>query len=130
MWGSLAEETQPDITALILNIYQYIFFSPLIILPPSNTGFSLCAQQSWELLLVSKLGWDLSPVTAGDFVDHLLNRVPVLAREPIVRRHATTFVALAATGKLRTGLCLGLGMCWCGDKNFYHFRNCFKLRML
>lgn len=30
MWGSLAEETQPDITALILNIYQYIFFSPLI----------------------------------------------------------------------------------------------------
>lgn len=63
------------------------------------TDYSVGVQEikSWELLLVSKLGWDLSPVTAGDFVDHLLNRVPVLAREPIVRRHATTFVALAAT---------------------------------
>ncbi|XP_071543380.1 G1/S-specific cyclin-D2-like [Panulirus ornatus] len=51
----------------------------------------------WELLLVSKLAWDLSPITACDFVDHLLRRVPRVNREPLVRKHATIFVMLAAT---------------------------------
>ncbi|KAK7085759.1 hypothetical protein SK128_008383 [Halocaridina rubra] len=54
----------------------------------------------WELLLVSKLGWDLSPVTACDFVDHLLRRVSsIVGKEPTVKSRATTFVVLAATGE-------------------------------
>ncbi|KAG0712527.1 G1/S-specific cyclin-D1 [Chionoecetes opilio] len=53
---------------------------------------------SWELLLVSKLGWDLAPITAFDFVDHLLCRVPFIGCDPaIARKHATTFLALAVT---------------------------------
>ncbi|KAK8750225.1 hypothetical protein OTU49_015322 [Cherax quadricarinatus] len=63
------------------------------------TDYSVSAEEikSWELLLVSKLGWDLAPITACDFVDHLLPLVPGVGREPIVRKHATTFIALAAT---------------------------------
>ncbi|MPC19743.1 G1/S-specific cyclin-D1 [Portunus trituberculatus] len=56
-------------------------------------------KESWELLLVSKLGWDLAPITAFDFVDHLLCRVPFLGCDPAVtRKHATTFLALAVIG--------------------------------
>lgn len=56
--------------------------------------------QSWELLLVSKLGWDLAPITAFDFVDHLLCRVPFIGCDPaIARKHATTFLAVAVTGE-------------------------------
>ncbi|XP_064095568.1 G1/S-specific cyclin-D2-like [Macrobrachium nipponense] len=64
------------------------------------TDYSVSAEEikRWELLLVSKLAWDLSPVTAGDFMDHLLRRLPSrIGREPTVKRHATVFVALAAT---------------------------------
>ncbi|KAK8389781.1 hypothetical protein O3P69_009048 [Scylla paramamosain] len=62
------------------------------------TDYSVSQQEirSWELLLVSKLGWDLAPITAFDFVDHLLCRVPFLGCDPAVtRKHATTFLALA-----------------------------------
>ncbi|XP_018016967.1 G1/S-specific cyclin-D2 [Hyalella azteca] len=50
----------------------------------------------WEVLVVAKLGWDLGHVTALDFVDSLLRRLAVTG-DNIVRRHALTFVALAAT---------------------------------
>ncbi|XP_042218964.1 G1/S-specific cyclin-D1-like [Homarus americanus] len=63
------------------------------------TEYSVSVEEikQWELLLLSKLGWDLSPITACDFVDHLLRRVYPVGQEPIVRRHATTFVALVGT---------------------------------
>ncbi|KAB7501132.1 G1/S-specific cyclin-D2 [Armadillidium nasatum] len=53
--------------------------------------------KKWELVLLSKLGWDLSPVTAGDFLEHLLIRIPTSSRDKLMRRHASTFIALAAT---------------------------------
>ena len=54
--------------------------------------------QQWEILVVAKLRWDLCPVTAIDFVDVLLQQVPVKADTRGVRRHAASFIALAATG--------------------------------
>ena len=49
--------------------------------------------------MVAKLGWDLCPVTALDFVDTLLSYLKVELKDSVVRRHALTFVALAATGQ-------------------------------
>ena len=70
---------------------------------------SLPPPQQWEMLLVSKLGWDLLPVTACDFVDQLVALVPLVAGgstttqrvqvSPLLRRHANTFVQLATTGE-------------------------------
>ncbi|XP_043528372.1 uncharacterized protein LOC122538402 isoform X3 [Frieseomelitta varia] len=55
---------------------------------------------SWEQLVVSKLKWELSAVTPGDFLVHILNRLPVPRTwDPVmVRRHAQTFIALSARG--------------------------------
>ncbi|CAD1480765.1 unnamed protein product, partial [Heterotrigona itama] len=52
----------------------------------------------WEQLVVSKLKWELSAVTPGDFLMHILNRLPVPRTwDPVmVRRHAQTFIALSA----------------------------------
>ncbi|XP_046748123.1 G1/S-specific cyclin-D2 [Diprion similis] len=53
----------------------------------------------WEQLVVSKLKWELSAVTPGDFLLHILSRLPV---DPpawdslMIRRHAQTFIALSA----------------------------------
>ena len=62
------------------------------------------------MLLVSKLGWDLLPVTACDIVDQLVSLVPLVAGgtttternqvSPLLRRHANTFVALATTSEI------------------------------
>ncbi|KAK0182974.1 hypothetical protein PV327_001053 [Microctonus hyperodae] len=53
----------------------------------------------WEQLVVSKLKWELSAVTPGDFLLHILRRLPVDSRAwdlLMVRRHAKTFIALSA----------------------------------
>ncbi|XP_029042246.2 G1/S-specific cyclin-D2 isoform X2 [Osmia bicornis bicornis] len=52
----------------------------------------------WEQLVVSKLKWELSAVTPGDFLMHILSRLPVPGSwDPVmVRRHAQTFIALSA----------------------------------
>ncbi|XP_012254914.2 G1/S-specific cyclin-D2 [Athalia rosae] len=53
----------------------------------------------WEQLVVSKLKWELSAVTPGDFLLHILSRLPVDPRtwdSHMIRRHAQTFIALSA----------------------------------
>ncbi|CAG0884049.1 unnamed protein product [Cyprideis torosa] len=52
---------------------------------------------NWELLLLSRLKWDLSAVTAFDFVDVLLERLGQF-RNSTLRRHCHTFISLAVTG--------------------------------
>lgn len=69
------------------------------------------------MLLLGKLGWDVSGVTAFDFVDHLMERIDlspsprtsggVLASKgsasdsaTVLRGHALTYVSLCCTGKL------------------------------
>ncbi|XP_036149822.1 G1/S-specific cyclin-D2 [Monomorium pharaonis] len=52
----------------------------------------------WEQLVVSKLKWELSAVTPGDFLMHILSRLsmPRTWDTVMVRRHAQTFIALSA----------------------------------
>ncbi|KAL0883791.1 hypothetical protein ABMA27_015883 [Loxostege sticticalis] len=54
--------------------------------------------ESWELLVLSKLKWDVAGVTAHDFLPLLLSRLPLrgLVNTEMVQRHAQTFIALAA----------------------------------
>ncbi|XP_026746809.1 G1/S-specific cyclin-D3 [Trichoplusia ni] len=61
----------------------------------SITLTDLC---SWELLVLSKLKWDVAGVTAHDFLPLLLSRLPLrgLVNTEMVHRHAQTFIALAA----------------------------------
>ncbi|KAF1387313.1 hypothetical protein PFLUV_G00104110 [Perca fluviatilis] len=51
-----------------------------------------------ELVVLNKLKWDLASVTALDFIEHFLSQLPVVREhQPILRKHAQTFVALCAT---------------------------------
>ncbi|XP_067212632.1 G1/S-specific cyclin-D2 isoform X1 [Linepithema humile] len=52
----------------------------------------------WEQLVVSKLKWELSAVTPGDFLMHILSRLPMPRTWDTVkvRKHAQTFIALSA----------------------------------
>ncbi|ALC49706.1 CycD [Drosophila busckii] len=56
----------------------------------------------WELYVLSLLGWDLSTVTALDFLDLLIIRLPISNKRfseltiEKVRRHAQAFISLAA----------------------------------
>ncbi|XP_028028459.1 G1/S-specific cyclin-D3-like [Bombyx mandarina] len=61
----------------------------------SITLTDLC---SWELLVLSKLKWDVAGVTAHDFLPLLLSRLPIrgLVNVEMVQRHAKTFISLAA----------------------------------
>lgn len=52
--------------------------------------------------MVSKLKWELSAVTPGDFLLHILSRLPVDSRAwdfLMIKRHAQTFIALSARGE-------------------------------
>jgi hypothetical protein len=62
--------------------------------------------QRWEQLVVSKLKWELSAVTPGDFLMHILtrlqNRLQMQSSSwdiEMVRRHAQTFIALSTRGE-------------------------------
>ncbi|KAI5641948.1 G1/S-specific cyclin-D3 [Phthorimaea operculella] len=61
----------------------------------SITLSDLC---SWELLVLSKLKWDVAGVTAHDFLPLLLARLPLrdVVNVDMIQRHAQTFIALAA----------------------------------
>ncbi|TDH09099.1 hypothetical protein EPR50_G00083140 [Perca flavescens] len=51
-----------------------------------------------ELVVLNKLKWDLASVTALDFIEHFLSQLSVVREhQPILRKHAQTFVALSAT---------------------------------
>lgn len=59
------------------------------------------------MLLLSKLGWDVSGVTAFDFVDHLMERLPsTTSSNAILRAHALTHVSLCCTGTYRKRGCV------------------------
>lgn len=55
--------------------------------------------QSWELLLLASLQWNLSAITGFDYVDHILRRVPWGCENPHIRTHAHTLVSVCLTGK-------------------------------
>ena len=59
--------------------------------------------QTWELMILNVLGWDLSAVTPYSILDQLLRSLeldaPADKKAPVekIRKHAETLVALAAT---------------------------------
>jgi len=53
----------------------------------------------WEVLLLSKLDWDMSSVIASDFVEHIIQRVRLLPlgwNPELIRRHSETLVAMCS----------------------------------
>merc|ERR1719340_116217 len=53
----------------------------------------------WEVLLLSKLDWDMSSVIAIDFVEHIIQRVsglPLGWNPEMIRRHSETLVAMCS----------------------------------
>ncbi|GBP17047.1 hypothetical protein EVAR_8119_1 [Eumeta japonica] len=54
--------------------------------------------RNWELLVLSKLKWDVAGVTAHDFVPLLLARLPLedVVDTTMITRHTQTFISLAA----------------------------------
>ena len=74
-----------------------------------STGVLACASrhafppgpQHMELVLVNKLKWNLAAMTPHDFIEHFLSKMPVAEEnKQIIRKHAQTFVALCATGRV------------------------------
>jgi len=66
------------------------------------TDYSIALQdlKDMELLVLHKLNWDLSTVTAHDFIEQIIYRLPSVFRNDIieiVKRHTKTFIALANT---------------------------------
>ncbi|XP_064489981.1 G1/S-specific cyclin-D3-like isoform X2 [Ornithodoros turicata] len=63
------------------------------------TDFSVTAEEvkAWEILVLSKLDWDMASILANDFVDHLICWLGVTRDMDTVRRHANTFISLCAT---------------------------------
>lgn len=57
--------------------------------------------QGWELLVLSRLKWDLAAITPNDFVNPLLRRLSpwTKGKETIIKRHTQTFIALCAAGE-------------------------------
>ncbi|NP_001158492.1 cyclin D isoform X1 [Saccoglossus kowalevskii] len=51
-----------------------------------------------ELLVLTKLKWDLSAVTPHDFLEQILSRLPLdKDNSDVVKKHSRTFIALCAT---------------------------------
>lgn len=54
----------------------------------------------WELVVLSKLKWNLAAITPLDFIEHILHKLPFPEdRQALIRKHTQTFIALCATGR-------------------------------
>ncbi|XP_067246941.1 G1/S-specific cyclin-D2b [Chanodichthys erythropterus] len=64
------------------------------------TDNSITSQQllEWELVVLSKLKWNLAAITPLDFIEHILHKLPFPEdRQALIRKHTQTFIALCAT---------------------------------
>ncbi|XP_065344682.1 G1/S-specific cyclin-D2-like [Cloeon dipterum] len=50
-----------------------------------------------ELLLLVVLGWNVTPVTSSDFVEHILTRVPWSSEKKVLRQHAHVLAQLCCS---------------------------------
>uniref|UniRef100_A0A2P2IA77 G1/S-specific cyclin-D2-like n=1 Tax=Hirondellea gigas TaxID=1518452 RepID=A0A2P2IA77_9CRUS len=53
--------------------------------------------KQWEVLVLAKLGWDMTPVTSFDFIEPLLSLFAALPNRERVRKHALAYIAYVAT---------------------------------
>ncbi|KAK1800107.1 hypothetical protein P4O66_006582, partial [Electrophorus voltai] len=64
----------------------------------TDNAVSVSQLLEWEMMMVSRLDWDLASVLPSDFVEPLLQSLPVLPQSlAALRRHTHAYVALAAT---------------------------------
>ncbi|XP_074594292.1 G1/S-specific cyclin-D2-like [Brevipalpus obovatus] len=67
----------------------------------SDYSFTKDQLESWELLVLSHLGWDLAAVTPNDFLNLILRRLPTRGKSKIklttIKRHAQIFITICAT---------------------------------
>jgi cyclin D2 len=73
-----------------------------LLLDSSSVRWELLLFQSWELLVLSKLKWDIAAVTPQDFLQHILVRLPIDRNTwdaRMIQRHAQTFIALSTRGE-------------------------------
>ncbi|KAI4903826.1 hypothetical protein NFI96_009639, partial [Prochilodus magdalenae] len=64
------------------------------------------SQLLWEIVVVSKLDWDLASVLPSDFLEPLLQGLPIIPHNfKALRKHVHSYIALAAT-EFRFSLCL------------------------
>lgn len=63
----------------------------------SDSTFSPSTLKKMELLVVCKIRWNLSTITASDFLDHILERVTWGKEHPLIRQHALTLINLCYT---------------------------------
>ncbi|KAL1114959.1 hypothetical protein AAG570_007782 [Ranatra chinensis] len=57
--------------------------------------------RDWELLIVSKLKWDLIGINGHDFASHIIARSPWTADHALLKNHAFTLIALGCTGGIK-----------------------------
>ncbi|KAM4701932.1 G1/S-specific cyclin-D3 [Discoglossus pictus] len=63
----------------------------------TDCSVTACEIRDWELLVLSKLHWDVAAVVSHDFLEHLLVRLPLSCEgRALARRHAQTFIAMCA----------------------------------
>ncbi|KAK7126312.1 hypothetical protein R3I94_017709 [Phoxinus phoxinus] len=68
----------------------------------------------WEVLLVSRLRWDLASVLPSDFLELLLQVLPLeVQNHPALRRHTHSYIALSATELKFSGFAPSLVACSC-----------------
>jgi len=65
----------------------------------TDNSITLQDLMDFEMLVLNRLKWDLSAITAHDFLEQILNRLPHIDNERAltIKRHAQTFIALCAT---------------------------------
>ncbi|XP_042319200.1 G1/S-specific cyclin-D3 isoform X2 [Sceloporus undulatus] len=64
----------------------------------TDNSITPCEVWDWECLVLEKLKWDLVSIIANDFLDHILQRLPLPQdKVDLVKKHAQTFIALCAT---------------------------------
>lgn len=73
--------------------------TPKLLVYYTDNSITLEDLWMWELLVLSNLKWDISSVTAQDFINHILRRIPVDQTScncTMLIRHTQTFIALCA----------------------------------
>ncbi|XP_036415158.1 G1/S-specific cyclin-D3 [Colossoma macropomum] len=72
----------------------------------TDNAVSLPQLLQWEMVVVSRLDWDLASVLPSDFLEPLLQGLPIIPHNlTALRRHTHSYIALAAT-EFKFSMCL------------------------
>ncbi|KAK8748256.1 hypothetical protein OTU49_016388 [Cherax quadricarinatus] len=73
---------------------------PTLLVQYTDNSVTLEEIRKWELLVLSRLKWDLAAITPHAFLDQIIARLHLSFPEPemrLVREHATFFITVCAT---------------------------------